>query len=525
MINCQLCNQANKTTSGLGRHVSLTHKMKMEDYYFQFLKKNEKEGFCKICNKRTNFRNISEGFLTYCSSKCANLDPIVRQKSINTYLEKTGYEHNMYNPESRKKIKQTNLNRYGVEYAIRNDKIKEKLKQTNLNRYGVEHASQTEWFKEKLKQTNLEKFGVDNYFKSKEFIKKNSELTRERKEKLFKERFVPNGYELISYEKGLDVILKCPKQHIFKEHKHFVIKRIAENYEVCSICKPKNSFGQQVSKSEKDILRFIKKIYEGKIIENCNNLIKPYELDIYLPDLNLAIEYNGLIYHSELYKDKNYHLMKTEKCLKKNVQLIHIFEDDWIYKIEIVKNRLKSLIGLGRKLYARKCIVKEIDNETIEKFLENNHIQGYVKSSINIGLFYNEELVSIMTFGKTRFEKKYEWELLRFCNSGDLNVVGAAGKLLKYFENKYNPKSLISYADRSWSKGNLYDKIGFELLCKTTPNYFYIVDGIRMGRFRFRKSELIKDGFDKDKTEHEIMLERKLYRIYNSGNLKFVKEY
>jgi len=193
-----------------------------------------------------------------------------------------------------------------------------------------------------------------------------------------------------------------------------------------------------------------------------------------------------------------------------------------------VKSRILNLLGKTKnKIYARKCIIKEVtDNELVKEFLENNHLQGFVGSRIKIGLFYNDELISLMTFGserKSMGSKSEEgiYEMLRFCNKLNTTVIGGADKLFKYFIKNLNPKEIISYSDRSWSQGDLYKTLGFEFVGKTQPNYHYIINGIRNYRFNYRKDILVKQGYDKMKTEHEIMLERKIYRIYDSGSLKF----
>jgi hypothetical protein len=207
--------------------------------------------------------------------------------------------------------------------------------------------------------------------------------------------------------------------------------------------------------------------------------------------------------------------------------LIHIYEDDWVYKKDIINSRILNLLGKSEKIYARKCNIKEIkENAIIRNFLEHNHIQGFIGSQIKIGLFYKEELVSLMTFGSKRRamgQKSIEgsYEMLRFCNKLNTNVIGGASRLFKYFIDHYNPKEVTSYADRSWSSGDLYEKLKFELVHKTQPNYYYVVDGIRRHRFGFRKDILIKNGADPNKTEHEIMLEKGIFRIYDSGNLKY----
>ena len=197
---------------------------------------------------------------------------------------------------------------------------------------------------------------------------------------------------------------------------------------------------------------------------------------------------------------------------------------------DIVKSMiLNKLDKTYNKIYARKCEIKEIkNNKLIKEFLEANHIQGFVGSAIKIGLFYNSELVSLMTFGSRRIVmgKKLtnndEYELLRFCNKLNTNVIGGASKLFKYFINNYKPIEITTYADRSISQGKLYETLGFNFIGKTNPNYYYIIDGIRHHRFNYRKDLLVKQGYNINKTEHEIMIDRKIYRIYDSGNLKFI---
>jgi hypothetical protein len=101
-------------------------------------------------------------------------------------------------------------------------------------------------------------------------------------------------------------------------------------------------------------------------------------------------------------------------------------------------------------------------------------------------------------------------------------VIGGASKLFKYFIKNYNPIEITTYADRSHSKGNLYEKLGFDFIHDTQPNYYYIINGIRKHRFNFRKDKLVSDGYDENMTEHEIMLSRNIYRIFDSGSKKYI---
>ena len=284
----------------------------------------------------------------------------------------------------------------------------------------------------------------------------------------------------------------------------------------------KCAFEMFESSGELEIKNFISEV-GLKAETNKRSFIYPYELDIYIPEKKIAIEYDGLYWHNELNKDSKYHLNKTELCEKQGIMLIHIFEDEWLYKQNIVKSRLKSILGLtDEKIYARKCKVKEITFKESKNFLQENHIQGNVNAKHRYGLYYNDELVSLMTFGikrKNLFSKSEDetYELLRFCNKLNTNVVGGASKLFKHFIKKYNPKEIISYCDRRWSQGNMYEKLGFKFDHASRPNYFYIKGDKRYNRFEYRKDILIKQGFDKNKTEHEIMMERGIYRIYDCG--------
>lgn len=282
-----------------------------------------------------------------------------------------------------------------------------------------------------------------------------------------------------------------------------------------------------ISKPESDISNFISKYVEidknnRKILSNSK------EIDILIPSKNIAFEYDGLVWHSEKFgKDKNYHLNKTKECLKNGIYLYHIFEDEWIYNRYIVESRIKNILGVTEnKIYARKCKIKEISSNDSSLFLKLNHLQGDCKSKYRYGLFYNDELVSVMTFGHLRKNlgnhgDENEFELLRFCNKLNTSVVGGASKLLKYFISTINPDRIISYADKRWSNGSLYKILGFKHIKDSEPGYFYIFGQRRENRFKYRKDALVRQGFDKNKTEHEIMLERGIYRIYDCGMMVF----
>jgi len=273
-----------------------------------------------------------------------------------------------------------------------------------------------------------------------------------------------------------------------------------------------------------------------QFVKNNRSIIKPHELDVYLPDYKVAIEVNGLYWHSEYggKKTKDYHVMKTESCESKGVQLIHIFEDDWNIKRNIVLSKLSSIINQEKmKVYARNCIILEVDKRAKTQFLSEYHIQGSDKSNINIGLYYDKDLVAIMTFGKLRRSLGQSaidghYELCRYATK--INVVGGASKCLSYFIKSYNPNKIITYADRKWTsliKDTMYDKIGFKKSGITKPGYWYTKDyRKKVHRFNFNKKRLVNEfNMDSSKTERQIMYELGYDKIWDCGNIKYEMEF
>ena len=222
--------------------------------------------------------------------------------------------------------------------------------------------------------------------------------------------------------------------------------------------------------------------------------------------------------------------MKTELCEKQGIRLIHIFEDEWIEHEEIVKSKLKHILGCDMdlpKIFARKCIIKEIDNQIAKSFLEKNHIQGFSRSSVYLSCFCYDELIGVMTF-KREIKNSDKWELTRFASDINKHCIGVGGKLLKYFVKNYNPTEVKSFADRRWSgtlKENLYDKLGFIVDNVLKPDYHYVVGDNRLHKFGFRKQILLKkypnSGLTEDMTEHEICQKLGFQRIYDCGLIKY----
>ena len=254
------------------------------------------------------------------------------------------------------------------------------------------------------------------------------------------------------------------------------------------------------------------------------------ELDIYIPEKNFAIEYNGMRWHSEMYNDdRNYHLKKLEECNRLGIKLIQIFETEYLMNKTIVLDKILHNLGasnITEKIFARKCSVKEIDMKTAKEFLEKNHIQGFVRSSIYFGCFYNNVLVGVMTF-KMETKSSDKWELTRFATDNTKLCCGVAGKMFKHFINSYNPSEVKSFADRRWTtdiNDNLYVKLGFKLDEILKPDYRYTKNqNDYIHKFNFRKEKLHnKYGLPLTMTEKEMTEELGFYRIWDCGLFKYV---
>jgi len=481
---------------------------------------------CEICGCEKSimyqkyWKNIKNGGVYSCSSKCSQF------KVKKTSIDKFGKEYYTQTSQYRKQVENTNMNRYGVKCPLESIEIKEKIAITNLERYGNTNPFGSMEIKEKIAINNLEKYGNINPSKNENIKSKISSKLIES----WKKKYI--GYyddlKIISYSEG-NYHINCD---LNQDHSFFIINTLLHNRRVaktvlCTICNPTES--RNTSGYELELKNFIEEIYQGEIDFNNRSIINPLELDIFLPELKLAIEFNGLYWHSEQKKNNNYHLNKHTKCKNVGVELIQVYEDDWLYKNKIVKSILRNkIIGSLNKIYARNCnILKVSDKESVD-FLTKNHIQGGIHGKVNIGLYYHNELVSLMSFGKLRkalgnnIIDNNNYELLRYCNKIDYSIVGGASKILKFFIRNYDFNELVTYYDKSFGYKNLYENIGFEYVKDTNPNYFYIVKGLRKHRYLYRKDILVKQGYDSNKTEREIMSERKIYRIYNSGNIKYV---
>jgi transposase-like protein len=432
--------------------------------------------------------------------------------------ERFGGENNpSKKPEAREKIKE---NRWEKKTAEELKLIQENQKNTWLNKLGVDNPLKSETVKQTIRTNSLEKRGVDWPAKDPVIREKLINIKFRKSAPKIQEKLKKINLELITPYIGVTkkVLVKCIKCNNQFET---ILDYVFHDYGLCKICYP-----HQSSVGEGELKEFVSLILpNSNLVFNDRKLLDGLELDILIPEKNIAIEFDGIYYHSEKHGiSKSYHLIKTENCLKKGIRLVHIFEDEWLNKKEIVKSRLKRILNEDNsvRIHARQCEVKEINSSVKDIFLNNYHIQGKDVSLIRLGAFYNDVLVSVMTFSKGNISKGSTskegiWELNRFCSDYTYHIPGIASKLLEHFKKNYEWMEIFSYCDRRWSEGKTYYNLGFTLDKITKPNYWYIKGVNRIHRFNLRKR---KDE-PKNITELELRDQEGFYRIWDCGNFKF----
>lgn len=509
-IKCVICEEITKYKNY--RQFTLyhlkDHNITPKEYYDKLYPNMNK---CQ-CGKEKTFLSITRGYTQFCNDiNCKFKKEYATKQAKNTCLEKYGNEK-YRNWEKKKK---TSLEKYGKEDYTNRKKYKKTIKE----KYGVDNLMFLDEFKDKVNETKLKKYGTSKYVNKCKISKTNIDKFIP----ILKQRLLKFDIELINYKSVKNIKIQCNKcNKISIQNSKLLYYRTFYNITPCLNCIPKV---KPYSSKEKEIYNFIKNNCDLNVIENDKSTIQK-EIDIFIPNLNLAIEFNGVYWHSDIIKHKKYHLNKTEECKEKGIQLIHIFEDEWVHNKNMIKCKLLNILNKTQnKIYARKCKIVECTTNQQREFYDNNHQQGYVQSKISYGLEYQNEIVAMMSFSSNRNLKKYDFELVRYATKKDSNVVGGASKLLTAFSRNYPNKKIVSYADRCWSDGKLYETIGFKLSKISPPTYFYVdpYTMIREHRFNFRKERLKKLGYDiEGRTEKEIMDEDTQYlRIYNCGYLVY----
>jgi len=498
-------------------------------------KKNRVENECEICEK--NFETVESRVRRFCSEECRReyfKTEECNRKRIESHKksmrEKHGKDFYFQTDEFKEKAKQTKIERYGKENYVNY----EKGRKTKEERYGDPNYNNQEKWLETINQKYESKDGqfIENISQTREFKK-----TQRQNQVGVIDRKLPNhidrdfdieDYTGVANSEGVVyykfVCYKCGEK--FKD------KLDNGNIPSCPSC---DRPSQGVSEIENEVCEYVKSILPDhtEVFENNNELLGRKEIDIYIPEKNVAIEFNGIYWHSENGggKDKDYHLKKTKACEEAGIQLIHIFENEWVLKRDIVKKKLAQILKSSNNdtVYASSCKVETITNEVADKFLEEQHPQGSSQSPISLGLFFENALIGVMTFEKTSTvgsdQNSNTWEIKWFATSK--RVDGAARKLFKEFRERKNPDKVITLVDRRWSSklDNVYDNIGFELENITAPNYYYFKESsVQLyEETTFRKDVLDEklENFDSDLTEWENMQRHGYDRIWNCGYLKY----
>ena len=515
--------------------------------------------------EKSNLKRKKKVLETWGAESVMQVDGI-KQVRIQKSLEKYGTEVPSQSEQVRKKVSdswkniskdkkeeivksriETNLEKWGVENPSQCDDIKQKKMLTTIKNHNVENPFQSKAIMENVRKENekifLEKYGVSNPMQS--------EMVKNKRKYKHKEK---TGYEhpqQIPNNRDKNRIRAIEKMNNEQKNSHYILENKDEMtslYQKHGAIELANILGvvpqtvykwlekheievngnTKVSTAEKEIIDFIQSFIDiDSIVLGSRKLLgNGKEVDIYLKNLNIGIEYNGLYWHSDLMVESSYHLDKT-KAFKENTggQLIHIFEDEWLHKKEIVKRKLKSLLGFSdeKKISARKCKIVELKTTDTRKFYDDNHIQGSVYRALyNIGLEYNGEIVACMSFDKTRTDGI---ELTRYATSAIIR--GGFTKLLSYFKKTYGHLyvCITSFADKRYSVGKVYINNGFDHVYDTQPTYQYVQGTHRLHKSNFRKSRLkvlLGEKYDDTLTERDMTTMLNLNRIYDCGLMKFV---
>lgn len=493
------------------------------------------KNICIVCGAPTKFKTLEIGFARTCCVACAAKDPQRIFKSKQTCFDRYGDAN--YNNRARfletmtgqewgfkkQSTHDTIRERYGVENISQRDDIKRKKEETCLRNYGVSNALKLDRVREAGKAAMIKKYGVDALFKLPGFRARTAEAERR--------KFIEAHPDVIDILSDSTWVCKCPHpectkcmERIYLSRNQIYNDRKRNGSELCTKLLPIGSHNQGTT-----IELFIRDILDKHRIPyktNVRNIVPPKEIDIFCPDHNIAIECNGVYWHSM--KPTNYHKEKFNTCKAQGIQLLTIWED-WVQnKPAIVESLVLSKFGIyNERIGARECDVVEVSSKRAQQFFETNHIQGKCKSKVKLGLEHAGKLVAVMAFNnrsKMSGCKEAEgWELIRFCSLLNTQIIGGADRLLKHFISQNKPSKIVSFSSNDISIGQLYKRLNFEEYSSSLAYWYIQQDTLkRYHRTSFCKTRLHKMGFDTSMSEREIMEQLPYWRIYDSGTTGWV---
>ena len=517
MLQCKICEDT-VIASMLGTHLRKHHKILSKDYFDKYIA-CESDGKCATCGKPTKFWSINSGYAKTCSRVCAQLNPETRRKIEATCSEKYGGKAPAHSCEVQRKAKATLMDRYGVDVPYHSTVIKEKGMRAVQEKYGVTNVFQHESIKEISRNTMMDKYGVElNILRPdvKEHIK------RSKRAGLFNSFLNRLSAKNISYLDDYERYVNYDGERNYKcnECDKLFTESSTMAYDVQCGCLRRHS------KAELEIRDWLVSlgynVTTGDFIHDAKGRL---EIDVMVTtNVKIGIEFCGLYWHSELHRPNDYHRRKLKAANDNGIDLIQIFEDEWNTKKDIVQSIILNKLGHNSQtLYARKCSIRKLDKAPID-FVNDNHIQGHVPAKYCYGLFYDNELVSVATFGKNRFQRD-GYECLRFCTKLGVNVVGGFGRLLKMFISDLSPTLVKSYCDLRYFTGSIYEANGFVKESDGVVGYEYCPKGFkeRLNRVKFQKHKLKNmPNYSEDLTEVEIMNSNGYYRIFDAGQSVYV---
>lgn len=454
--------------------------------------------------------------------------------------------------------KSTNLDKYGVDNPRKAESIKSKIRVTNENRYGATTFTASSAGKQQVAQTKLEHWGDSKYNNSAQNKTTKAERygnphynNRDKNNQTCMERYgVKHGgllegvtrrnrearCEALGYSKlfksiyadkeaAVKYLQSLNRPTIFElmeylELPYYTVEQWILRWELQNYI----SYSSGSSHYEKEIIQYLETLDVGVIEQHNRSILKGSELDIYLPEFKLGLEFNGDYWHSNVRRPSRYHFNKSFQCEQQGIRLIHIYEHQWVdpVKQEILKSIIRNALGKNSStIYARKCEIRELKKGDVEEFSNHNSLHGHRNASIYLGLFYQGELVELMSFGKAFFSKddSIDYECIRSITRLDTTVVGGMNRLFRYFVHRWDPLKVLYYVDYNTHLGTSMNNLGFKF-------HSYSKYGI----INVANCKEVEDRFGKvfgrkpmqNKEIQQLSQEGKVFSIYDAGVKKYI---